>query len=137
MMKARATRKDGTPLFVFGLSDGNCQQLLADKPIVFHGSAVNFPEYWFLIGRGRPPAIPAALFGRDAIVLGIKDKKLRGQVAEPKLLLTLDNEALKIIVFRHTDEQAMYDYMQEFMGEDTQVTATGFPRGRTVGPRLN
>jgi hypothetical protein len=63
MIKARATGKDGKPIFILGLSRGNTDLLLQGKPIAIDSSMYGIPNgpHIFILGGETEAAIQAEL----------------------------------------------------------------------------
>lgn len=135
MFKARALGEGGQSLIVLGLSNSNCGELLADRPILFDGAVVEFAGLWFCITyRHADGKVKLARYDGDEPMLTISLSQDELTDQRPRMLRAFELETgamrlpLLVVVFRDVDEQTMAKRAMRFVGPTTRVTGD-LPKG--------
>lgn len=69
MIKARGTNEKGKPLLLLGLSFGNIERLMDDKPIRFDGTPYGFQGEIMIMAGKDEQAIARKIAGPETMVI--------------------------------------------------------------------
>lgn len=131
MMKANGVARDGSKVLLIGLSDRNAEMLIEGRPIVIAGDEFGGVAGVTVIVTAQDEdgmsAMPAE-YERPAAIVVLPVSWLQ-EAREVETTIPIDG--LNVIVFRATDEAALFRVLQRSgaLGIHTKFKTTGLPPG--------